>query len=161
VAAHLGAFAVPDEIDEAYVLSVLDAMHTGALPAVRGAVAADGVTPELEAALADLFTADQTPVMVEGWGIWIAAELDGQELIPMRAVPDVREHVSFSPQLVSDGCVVGKLVVDRSPWYEVDEPRIRELDLVLVPAETAPPVNPTPWRIAYEGRGGPGTEACP
>jgi hypothetical protein len=51
--------------------------------------------------------------------------------------------------------------VDRSPWYEVDEPRIRELDLVLVPAETAPPVNPTPWRIAYEGRGGPGTEACP
>jgi hypothetical protein len=157
----LEAYAPPDEIDDAYVLSVLDAMHEGVLDAVRGAVAAGEVTPELETALADVYTDDQVPVMIEGWDIGIAAELDGQALLPLREVPDAREHVAFYPQMVSDECVVGRLVVDTLPWYDTDEPRERELDLVLVQAEPAPPVNPTPWRVAYDGQGGPGVEACP
>jgi hypothetical protein len=156
----LEAFAPPAEIDEAYVLSVLDAMHEGFLPALRDAVAAGEVTPELEAALADQYTEDQLDLMVEGWEIGIAAELDGQELIPMRQVPDAREHLEFHPRLVSDECIVGSVVVDTRPWYELDEPWPEELEMVLVQAEPAPPWNPTPWRIAYEGLGGPGAEAC-
>jgi hypothetical protein len=156
----LEAYAPPNEIDEAYVLSVLDAMHEGFLEAMRDAVTAGEVTTELEAALADVYTDDQAPVMAEGWAIFIAAELDGQELTPLREVPDAREHVAFYPQMVSDECVVGQLVVDTLPWYDADEPREREANLVLVQAEPAPPVNPTPWRIAYDGQGGPGVEAC-
>jgi hypothetical protein len=156
----LEAFAPPDEIDEAYVLSVLDAMHEGFLPALRDAVTAGEVTPELEAALADIYVEDRVEHAVGGWEIRIAAELDGQALRELAPSPAPREHVGFREQMLSDECVVGILEVDEAPWFGGDSTGVSDRDLVLVPAEPAPPVNPTPWRIAFDGVDGPGVEAC-
>jgi hypothetical protein len=156
----LEAYAVPAEIDDAYVLSVLDAMHEGFLPALRDAVAAGEVTPELEDALADIYVADRVEHALEGWVIRIAAELDGQPLRELDPQPEPRQHLAFYGQLLSDECVLGTLEVDEAGWYEDEGVGVEERGLTLVQAEPAPPVNPTPWRIAYDSRGMPEVETC-
>jgi hypothetical protein len=144
-------FAVPAEIDVEYLEAVLNRMHEGLVPGIRSAVDGGAVTDELEAAIADVYVDELVEFETEGWERQLERDPDSGFVL-LADDPQARTNRVTQPVVLSEECVIAFVDVDTGPWYgRTDLEPFTNL-VILVQAEPAPPVNPTPWRIDTDGQ---------
>ena len=157
--AEVEAYAISgaEDIDEDYLLAVLDRMHEGLVPAIASSAADGEVNDELAEANAQVYVDHEH--YLEGWEYRITGEFDGEEVAQVVDDPEPRTYRNADPLVVDDDCVVLLVEWDESGWYDSDDEQWRQQAVKLSEAEPAPPVNPTPWRI--DGKADvPDTEWC-
>lgn len=139
-------YAVPDEIDEAYLNRVFEALEQVIGDATRLIVAQKTYPPEADDLLMEVYGPDALQVVRDGWidELLMDRELDSWADPPADKRVTVREIVHADRH-----CVFVETAWELEGVLK--EPAPETIYLVLMPADPGD-ANPTPWRIERQAR---------
>jgi hypothetical protein len=147
-------FAIPDEIDEAYVQSVLDELFAVRSEALRLSVAANGETTIPEEAQPLIPAVHSGPLLaraLENFEQIVRAENIDEAFLPPSEMGDER-LVVFRIFESGDNCIVVTGNYDQSETARVPLPEgsLSLVSLTRAPDDVDSALNPTPWRLHDE-----------
>jgi hypothetical protein len=136
-------FAVPAEIDEAYVERVVNELYRVAGDALRGVVQAGEVTPEARAQLSTVFTEDNVDGFVSEFEYWVQVDFEPLERPPGDIISTVQQI-----RVAQDSCISAEVQQDLSAVVtDPDDPGPLVAVLRGGDGAAAGGENPTPWRL--------------